>query len=150
MSLISSIIIYISQFTRGATKRRRMKQELKEIEKSAYARHKDIKQDIKWQEAKKKAEERGMERAITTPMDRINAKVKARREKVKEQRAKSTISIKKDDVAVKQTNNIGAFLGVDKIASSKPSALISSSYSKKLEVSNITNKTKGIDLSKKE
>jgi hypothetical protein len=132
-----------------------MKKELKEIEKSAYARHKDIKQDIKWQEAKKKAEERGMERATTTPMDRINAKVKARREKVKEKRAATTVSTTStttNATAVKKTNNIGDFLGVNKVATSKPSALISQNYTKKLEVSNITNKNKGfsIDLSKKE
>jgi hypothetical protein len=126
-----------------------MKKELKEIEKAAYVRHKDIKDDIKFEEAKRQAEIKGMERATITTAERVSAKIKSRREKVKEKRAVSTVSIKKDDISVKKTNNIGEFLGVNKIASSKPSALIASSITKKPEMANIINKNKGIDLSKK-
>ena len=74
---------FLTKVVEEAKKRK----ELKAIEDEAYNKQREIEGDVKWQEAKKKAEERGVEKAKTTPAERLKKIIKDRQEKVACKRA---------------------------------------------------------------
>ena len=127
MGFISWFTIRIIGITKLAGKRRRERKELRKIEKEAYMQHKNIKEDIKWEDAKRKAVQRGIERANATPAEKLRSSVKARKEKNMSE--------------IKESKPIDKSFGVNNIVTTKakPTLVINT---KKLDPSIIMTKKK--------
>ena len=82
MSIFDKIMDKMEAIKEGAEKRRA----LREIEKQAYDRQKQLDADAKWQEAVQKAEARGIRNAQLTKAEQIKADLQERQDKARSRR----------------------------------------------------------------
>jgi len=84
MGFFDRIADAIDSVKESAEKRR----VLKEIEKVAYTKQREVEDEIKWQEAVHQAEERGVRNAKMTQAERMKLDIQERREKIQERKTK--------------------------------------------------------------
>lgn len=139
MSLLGRVIMQIENKIRAAKKRRQTLKELKDVETQAYNRQKEIQEETKWEEKRKQAELRGIERAQTTSFERAKTKIEARREKVKARNsARAAAASNEGRNSEVRKKDMSALLPV----TNKTASMISLNSSKKQDFSELLSKSK--------
>jgi hypothetical protein len=147
MRFFDRIIDAIDSF-KDSTEKRRL---LKEIEQQAYAKQLEVENEIKWQEAVQKAEERGVRNAKMTPAERMKADIAERREKVKEYKAKKVVerAIKAEIGGSHMSQSMKGVIGATAQKRNTSTAIVGTNTTKSTGSVAIGNSKKTVSLVKK-